>query len=240
MELEDSAFIDFDCPYCKSTISYPEDFASTVQGCPNCHAEMIVARKSGEPGRPVPIPYQTPRLVLRRLLPNDWKDLLEYYADEELFRHDFREAMQEEEVLHWLEKDSQRGLSQPGPGLTLGVALEESEKLIGEVNLRISEADPQQGSVSICINRNFHRQGYGSETLASMLVFCFREIGLRRVTAVCDSRNSAGLGLLSKVGFRREGEFVKNQFLKGDWINTVWSAMLSEEYEQRTQSPKGT
>lgn len=235
MELEEAAFIDFDCPYCKSPISYPEVFAGTVQGCPNCHAEMIVPRQPGEPGRPVPIPYSTPRLVLRRLGPGDWKDLLEYYSDEGLFEHDFRDPLQEEEVLHWLERDGQRGLSHPGPGLTLGMMQRETEKLIGEVVLHLSEANPRQGSVSVCVNRKFHRQGYGSEALASTLIFCFREIGLRRVTAVCDSRNTAGLALLAKVGLRREGEFLQDRFLKGQWINSVWSAMLGEEFEQRTQ-----
>jgi ribosomal-protein-alanine N-acetyltransferase len=238
MEIEDTAFIDFDCPYCKSAVSYLDTYRGTVQACPNCQGEIVVPRQEGEPGRPLPMPMRTPRLILRRLAPTDWKDLLEYYAEESLFQFDFREPLQEEQILHWLEGDPQRSLTKPGTGLTVGIVVRQTEKLIGDAGIRLSDAEHSQAHLSLCINRHFHRQGFATETMAAMLVFCFREIGLRRVTAACDSRNTAALGLLAKAGLRREGEFVKDQQVKGQWINTAWFAMLGEEYTQRTNQAR--
>lgn len=53
---------------------------------------------------------------------------------------------------------------------------------------------------------------------------------MHRMTASCDSRNIAAQRLFAKVGMRREGEFRKDQFVSGAWANTVWHAILAEEY----------
>ena len=57
------------------------------------------------------------------------------------------------------------------------------------------------------------------------------------MSAACDSRNSAAVKLLENVGLRREGEFVKNSLLHGEWTNTVWYAALREETAQHPAQP---
>ena len=41
----------------------------------------------------------------------------------------------------------------------------------------------------------------------------------------------------SEFGMRREGEFLKDRFLNGEWVDTVWLAMLSEECAKSRSSP---
>jgi aminoglycoside 6'-N-acetyltransferase len=108
----------------------------------------------------------------------------------------------------------------------------DGDKLIGYVGLRLTPPDLRQGYLTIQLNPAFRRQGFATETLAAVQKFCFEEVKLHRLSASCDSRNEAALSLLQKVGFRREGEFVKDTLLQGEWSNTVWYAVLREEHER--------
>jgi RimJ/RimL family protein N-acetyltransferase len=94
-----------------------------------------------------------------------------------------------------------------------------------------------QATVRVYINRHFHRQGFAAEALNAVLGFCFEEIGLHRMTASCDSRNLAAQRLFAMVGMRREGEFRKDLFVNGAWVNAVWHAILAEEYLNAKSEP---
>jgi RimJ/RimL family protein N-acetyltransferase len=140
--------------------------------------------------------------------------------------------MEEDEVLNWLERDSHVRLTTLGEPFNLGIQVREGDKLIGFTSLSLREPDYRQAGIHICLNRNWHRKGLGLETVQAVLGFCFADLKLHRVTAACDSRNKAGCKLFAKAGMRPEGEFVKDRLSHDEWINTVWYAMLDEEYGQ--------
>jgi aminoglycoside 6'-N-acetyltransferase len=79
------------------------------------------------------------------------------------------------------------------------------------------------------LNHNFQRKGFASEALEALLGFCFEGIKLHRVSAACDSRNTAACRLFDKIGLRREGEFLKDSLLHGEWVDTVHYAALAGE-----------
>src|SRR2546421_9312096 len=101
--IEERDFIDFRCPHCGETGSFPQADIGFVRACPNCMEDLIVPEIGGEVGRVLPLPITTSRLVLRRFTPNDWKGLLELMPDQG-----------EDYVSGWLERDSQVRLSTPG------------------------------------------------------------------------------------------------------------------------------
>jgi RimJ/RimL family protein N-acetyltransferase len=177
---------------------------------------------------------QTPRLLLRRLQRDDGSDLLEYWADESLFQFDARPSLDEDQIVPWLERISQVNLTQTAEWFPLGIVEQATGKLIGDAGIHIQDSNHLQAQVALYLNPQFHRQGFGAETLAALQVFCFREIGMHRITAACDSRNLAALALFNRSGLRREGEFIQDREVDGDWVNTVWFAMLREEYQRRT------
>jgi RimJ/RimL family protein N-acetyltransferase len=58
----------------------------------------------------------------------------------------------------------------------------------------------------------------------------FEELGLHRIVAGCDTRNTASLRVMDRLGLRREAEFVDYEFLKGEWVGEIVSAMLESEW----------
>lgn len=236
--ITEESFIDFKCPYCGEPVSFPRESAGFAQACPNCTQSLIVPDDGSEVGHQIPLPIATPRLVLRRLAGGDWKDLLELMSDEEFFRYQDGAPLDEDGVLHWLESDPHVKLTTPDQAFYLGIQLQAGGKLIGYLSLHFIDPQRLQVTFNIGLHRNFHRQGLALEALEALLGFCFEGLKLHRVACWCDSRNTAACRLLDKVGLRREGEFVKNRWVHGEWTNSIWFAALGEEYLQADAEPQ--
>jgi RimJ/RimL family protein N-acetyltransferase len=226
-------FVDFKCPHCQEVVSFPSDHPGGVQECPLCSESMVVPTDGSGVGRIIPIPITTARLVLRRLRGIDWKELMELFSDEEIFRYLEGRPLTEEEVTHWLESDSHVKLTSPDQMFYLGMEAQGSDKFLGYLSLRFVDPQRLQASLSIVLSRPHQRKGLGVEAVSGLLDFCFDGIGLHRVTAYCDSRNVAAGRLFEKAGLRREGEFLKDRQHNGEWVNTVWYALLREENQHR-------
>ena len=235
--ITEESFVDFKCPYCGDTVSFPRDCVGFAQACPNCTESVIVPEDGSEMGFRPPIPMTTPRLVLRRLQAGDWKDLLECLADEELFRYTEGHPLEEAEMIHWLESDSHVKLTTPGQAFYLGMEVQDGGKLVGYLSLILTDPQRLHAAINILVGRNHQRKGLATEAMAALFDFCFRGIKLHRVTASCDSRNVAACRLVEKAGMRREGVFLKDHFADGEWFDTVSYAVLNEDFAKEDGSP---
>ncbi len=229
--MTEEAFLDFPCPHCGEIASFPQEHAGLVEECPNCTEPMLVPREGGQAACAIPLPISTDRLVLRRLHGLDWKDLAEFLGDEELFRYLEGRPLGEEEITRWLEADQHLKLTTPDQPFCLAIEVQANHKVVGYLSLRFTD-HLHQAILTLLVNRQYQHQGFGTEAVQAILSFCFAGLGLHRLSACCDSRNTAGCRLLEKTGFRREGQFVQDRFVNGEWTDTVWYALLGKEYRQ--------
>jgi RimJ/RimL family protein N-acetyltransferase len=223
-------FVDFKCPYCSEPVSFPHENAGSLQTCPGCNESLIVPEDGSEVGGQIPLPITTSRLVLRRLTHGDWKDLLDLTSDEEFFRYQDGVPLDEDSVLRWLDSEAHVKLTTPDQPFFLGIQLQDGGKLIGYLSLTFTDPQRLLVTFNIGLHRSFQRKGFALEAAEAVLGFCFEGVKLHRIAGWCDSRNTAACRLLEKLGMRREGEFVKNRSLHGEWINSLWFALLAEEY----------
>ena len=235
--ITEESFIDFKCPHCGEPVSFPQDSAGFAQACPNCTESLIVPDDGSELGWEIPLPITTARLVIRRLAARDWQDLLELMSDEEFFRYQDGVPLDEDGVLRWLESDAHVKLTTPDQTLYLAIEVQDGSKLIGYMSLSFTDPQRLQVTFSISLNRKFQRQGFAREALVALLTFCFEGLKLHRIAGWCDSRNTAAARLLEKAGLRREGEFIKSRWLHGEWANSLWYAILRDEFNQPPSKP---
>ena len=235
--ITEESFIDFKCPSCGEPVSFPQESTGFAQACPNCTESLIVPDDGSEEGWEIPLPITTARLVLRRLAGRDWQDLLELMADDEFFRYREGVPLDEDGVLRWLESDPHVKLTTPDQTFFLGIEVQDGNKLIRYISLNFTDPTRLQVSFSIGLNRKFQRQGFAREAVVALLTFCFEGLKLHRAAGWCDSRNVAGCQLLEKAGLRREGEFVKSRWAHGEWADSVWYAVLEDEFRKAETPP---
>jgi RimJ/RimL family protein N-acetyltransferase len=217
-ESADEQFLDFKCPYCGEMNSFPQDCSGHVRECVNCMESLIVPGTGNPSGKKIPLPITTPQLVLRRLDAGDWKDLLGFMFDDE------------EEATRWLENDRKVKLTTADQTFTLGIQVRNSGKIIGCVGLKFTDFEFLEAMISADSSSNDQYKDFVREAIAAVLGFYFKDLRLHRVIARTGGTDDKDCQLFEAVGMRREGEFVKSYRAAGKWLNTIWFAMLDEEY----------
>lgn len=211
-------FLDFKCPYCGALNSFPTSAASLARECMNCLETFLVPATDQNAAQKLPLPIETSTLRLRRFEPRDWQDLLEFQFDDE------------DEATGWLHTISKARLTEVRQPFHLAVETRETGKVIGSLSLMFSDLTFNQMEVSLTSGKTGSFQGWQPEALDAALDFCFQELHLHRVFMQCQSEDSESRQLFKEAGFRQEAEFVKNTFFDGEWLTTLWFAMLEEEY----------
>jgi RimJ/RimL family protein N-acetyltransferase len=176
-------------------------------------------------------PIRTRRLLLRPLGEADIPALLSYRSLPEVCRWVPFEPMDAETVRARLEGQwSQLTLAREGDVVILGVQIETSGDLIGDVMLRWSSEEHRSGEVGYVIHPESTGRGYATEAAHGLLHVAFEDLQLHRVTARVDARNEASAHVLSRLGMRQEAHLVENEWFKGAWSDELDFAILEAEW----------
>jgi [ribosomal protein S5]-alanine N-acetyltransferase len=234
--IDELQFIGADCPFCRMRMDFMADLAGTAQGCPNCGQSLIVPRQDGQPADKLPIPFETPRLVLRRLEAGDWSNLAPYLSDEASLSNTRYHCMDEDELSEWIRADSARRLTDAGQTIHLAIEIKDEQALLGHVDLQLTDLQHVLLSFQPILNRHTFRHELGVEAFGGLLVFAFRQLNLHRIASCMLAGNLEVENCLQAVGMKQEGLFRKDQLV--DWASREWRdsvvyAMLREDYQGR-------
>jgi RimJ/RimL family protein N-acetyltransferase len=124
-------------------------------------------------------------------------------------------------------------------GVTFHLRTVEGDRLIGFVALHEIEWNNGAGMLAIGIGDAAYRgRGYGSEALALILGYAFRELNLYRVGLTVISNNHRALRAYEKAGFRREGALRRAVARDGQRHDLVLMGILREEWsESQAEQP---
>jgi RimJ/RimL family protein N-acetyltransferase len=117
---------------------------------------------------------------------------------------------------------------------------ERPSRVIGNVMMRLVETENLCGEIGWVFHPDVAGQGYATEAARAVLDVSLAErvdggIGLHRVIAELDPRNDASERLCQRLGMRREALFIKNVWMRDDWLDTLIYAVLAEEWPAATR-----
>lgn len=113
-----------------------------------------------------------------------------------------------------------------------GVALRESDLVIGTCTLASLDTQNRRAEVGFALHRDHWKNGYMSEALTALLHHAFDDMKLHRIEADVDPRNVASIRALERFGFQREG-YLRERWLVGGEINdSVLYGLLEREWRQ--------
>ncbi|ONI66886.1 GNAT family N-acetyltransferase [Kribbella sp. ALI-6-A] len=177
------------------------------------------------------LPIRTDRLTLRRYRETDFDDLLKLQSNDDVTRFLLYDPKTPEEVRETLAKRlADVTMDAEGQALTLAVELTETGQHLGEVTLFVHSVEQRTGEIGYVFHPESGGHGYAAEASVELLRLGFEHFGMHRVIARLDARNTGSVKLLERLGMRREAHFVRNEFLKGEWVDELVYAMLADEW----------
>ena len=186
-------------------------------------------RTSGERA----VALATPRLTLREFREDDWSSALVWESDPEVARHRGDDVNTDPEVAR---SNIARAIAyQSAPPRTrfvLAVVPTGAERPIGWVMLKITDSANREAEIGWTIARAWQGRGYATEGARALLGFAFGDLGLHRVVAMAHAENAASERVMRKLGMRREGCFVEQEWAKGAWWDIVLYAILDREWRE--------
>lgn len=170
------------------------------------------------------------RLLLRRFKSSDLESFVDYRSDPEVARYQDWENFSEAQGKVFIQEQSQQDIDIPGTWLQVALELKETGTLIGDCAVHTLVNDPRQIELGFTLSCQHQGHGYAQEALECLLGFLFGSLKKHRAIAITDAKNMPASRLLEKLGFRREGHFIKNIWFKGAWGDEFLYAMLQEEW----------
>jgi RimJ/RimL family protein N-acetyltransferase len=176
-------------------------------------------------------PIRTARLTLRPYEVGDLAAIHDLFGREDVCRYLPWAPMNLEAARAKLEQRlQQHRIETDGDALMLVAADPETDRMIGELMLRLTSTRSGQGEIGWSIHPDVQGRGLATEAAGELLRLGFEELGLHRIFAGCDPRNAASLRVMEHLGMRREAAFVESEYLKGEWIGEIICAILAGEW----------
>jgi RimJ/RimL family protein N-acetyltransferase len=176
-------------------------------------------------------PVRSARLLLRPLSGADIEALVAYRSIPDVCRYVPFEPMDASAVTARLYGAwSLQALEQEGDALILGAERADTGELIGDLMLRWLSAEHSSGEIGYVFSPAHGGRGYASEAAHAVLHLAFDGLGLHRMMARVDARNTRSAQLLTRVGMRQEAHLVENEWFKGEWTDEIDFAMITSEW----------
>lgn len=179
-------------------------------------------------------PIETERLRLRPCVAADAEPMYAYKSRDDVCRYLPHEPLTREGVAQRIATlYSNTTLDDEGQALTLAVVERASDRLVGDVILFWRSREHQGGEIGYVFDPAWAGRGYATEAAAQLLRLGFgisSGLGLHRIIARLDARNTPSASVAERLGMRQEAHFVQNERFKGEWSDELVYAILADEW----------
>ncbi|MEV4669197.1 GNAT family N-acetyltransferase [Microbacterium sp. LWO12-1.2] len=182
-------------------------------------------------------PIVTTRLLLRPITAGDAVTMHSYKSDPDAVRYVPYAPLTLDEVEQRIATTWSRTVfTTEGDGVCLAVEERESGALVGDVVLFWRSETDRAGEVGYIFAPRFSGRGYASEAVDALLALGFDGLGLHRIAARIDERNTASARVVERLGFRREARLVESEWFKEEWTTLLIYGLLETEWRGRSAS----
>jgi len=175
---------------------------------------------------------ETERLTIRALHDADVPALFEVFRDPESTRYWSHPAMTDLTQADGLLRDIEKNVA-TGTFAQWGIARRADDLVIGTCTLHRILRDHRRAELGYILRRDHWGRGLAAEALTRLVDHAFRTLGLHRLEADIDPRNSASIKLVERLGFKQEGLLRERYFVAGDIQDSVIYGLLAPEWSAR-------
>lgn len=175
------------------------------------------------------MPLRTERLVLRPFRHGDEAAVLAYRHRADVCRYIPADPMTQASAPAFIaDRITATGIDADGDRIVFAVELD--GLVIGDVLVCTGKVADRQAEVGWVFNPDFHGHGYATEAARELVRLSFDELGMHRIWAQIDPRNTASARLCERLGMRHEAHLRQDMWLKGEWTDSAIYAILESEW----------
>jgi len=172
---------------------------------------------------------ETPRLLLREFRETDYTTTHEYASDEEVTRYTIFGPNSEQDTREFLLRAVAQQRENPRTQYGMAIVLKSESRHIGSIGMRVKKG--AEGNFGYVLNKAYWGKGYIPEAARALLDFAFKTVKIHRMIAKVCPENTASIRVLEKLGMRREGRHIKDDWMKNAWRDSYLYAILEEEWK---------
>ena len=183
-------------------------------------------------GLPLPDqPLQTERLSLQLVSECSLPGLFEVHASEDVCRYlPFATWVDMEDARTWYARARQRHMD--GDAIQWAVTLRATGTVLGMCLLFNYEPSHGRAELGYSLGQSYWGQGFAREAVSVVIAHGFDALGLHRLEARVDPRNSASAGLLRRLGFVHEGCLRRRDHLKDERVDVDYFGLLQPDWDR--------
>ena len=174
---------------------------------------------------PFPI-LETERLILRRVLPSDVKEMFELRSNPETMKYIPRPLLtnHEEALAHIQMMDDK---IETNEGINWAITLKGDDKMLGVIGHYRIKPEHYRAEVGYMILPEYNGKGITTEAVQCVVDYGFNTMQLHSIEGVIDPENGASEKVLQKCGFVKEAHFKENEYFDGKFIDAVVYSKLN-------------
>ncbi|AYG57482.1 GNAT family N-acetyltransferase [Rhizobium jaguaris] len=175
----------------------------------------------------------TERLTLRGFVPEDFEAYSAYRSLPGIYRYLYSDPPSPDEMRERFDAGLNTRLSEDGDILRCAVVRREDDTLLGQVSLKVANKAALQAEVGYIFNPAYAGKGYATEAAEAIITLGFEKFGFHRIFARLDAKNAGSVGVVERLGLRREALLIESDRFNGVWGDECVYAVLSREWVAR-------
>lgn len=172
---------------------------------------------------------ETERLLLRDITVDDKKAVFDYRSDADANKFQSWIPVNLQDVENFIQRNIKE-FNQPESWYQVLITDKHANTVIGDIGIHFFGNENLQVELGITLDKNFQGKGYASEALEGIIDFLFNNLNKHRIITSVDPDNLNSIKLMERLGFRKEGNFIKSLFWKGAWVDDIVYAMLHDDW----------
>lgn len=172
---------------------------------------------------------ETKQLILRKIEPEDAKDLFEFLSDvsvnQYMIHNPFENIVQVQRLINGMQQ-----CFESKQKIRWGIAKKDTKKIIGYCGFQTFDELNLIGEISFCLAGEHWGQGLTAEAIRAVVGFGFEKLQLNRIEAKTMLDNTGSFKVLEKAGFQKEG-LIRQGLLKNQiFYNLYLYSILQNDY----------
>lgn len=187
--------------------------------------------KIGEVLKDLPT-FETDRLILRKMTPDDVEAVFAYASDPEVTRYvSWETHLSIEDSRAFLDLATSKYRSGGEPDW--GIVYKGDHRLVGTCGIVSWEPYHARAELGYALSRDYWGRGFMAEAVRAMISFGFNKMNLNRIEARCIAENVASARVMEKAGMLYEGTLRQRELIKGEHRDMKVYSILRDERRGR-------